>query len=91
MKDITDVVEWCTIGEFEKRFDLPHGTIRDKDGRVFRRDKKIGILPKEGNEIASFVLYTSGKKPNRKEATELSAMVDKVRHCWSDSSDDKED
>ena len=39
MLDVKDVVEWCTIGEFEKRFELPHGTIRDTAGRVLRRNK----------------------------------------------------
>ena len=60
--DVKDVVEWCTVGEFEKRFDLPHGSVRDTAGRVLRRNKKIGILPKEGEEIVSFVVYTSGRK-----------------------------
>ena len=60
--DVKDVVEWCTVGELEKRIELPHGTIRDTAGRVLRRNKKIGILPTEGEEIVSFVVYTSGRK-----------------------------
>lgn len=37
----------CTVGAFEKKHGLPAGTIRNKDGRDTRSDKKIGIIRKE--------------------------------------------
>ena len=38
----------CTVGTFEKKNDLPPGTIRIKDGRDTRSDKLIGTIRKEG-------------------------------------------
>lgn len=32
----------CTVGTFEKKQGFPEGTIRNKDGRDTRSDKKIG-------------------------------------------------
>ena len=40
----------CTVGTFEKKNNLPAGTIRNKDGRDTRSDKKIGTIRKEGNK-----------------------------------------
>ncbi len=40
----------CTVGAFEKNHGLPPGTIRNKDGRDTRSDKKIGTIRKEGNK-----------------------------------------
>lgn len=37
----------CTVGSFEKSRGLPPGTIRNKDGRDTRSDKKIGTIRKE--------------------------------------------
>lgn len=37
----------CTVGSFEKKHGLPPGTIRNKDGRDTRADKKIGTIRKE--------------------------------------------
>lgn len=37
----------CTVGTFEKKHGLPSGTIRNKDGRDTRSDKKIGTIRKE--------------------------------------------
>ena len=37
----------CTVGSFEKKHGLPPGSIRNKDGRDTRSDKKIGTLRKE--------------------------------------------
>ena len=37
----------CTVGTFEKKHGLPPGTIRNKDGRDTRSDKKIGTIRKE--------------------------------------------
>lgn len=37
----------CTVGTFEKKNGLPPGTIRNKDGRDTRSDKKIGTIRKE--------------------------------------------
>lgn len=38
----------CTVGSFEKKHGLPAGTIRNKDGRKTRKDKKIGTIRREG-------------------------------------------
>lgn len=35
------------VGNFEKKHDLPPGTLRNKDGRDTRSDKKIGTIRKE--------------------------------------------
>ena len=40
----------CTVGSFEKKNSLPTGTIRNKDGRDTRSDKKIGTIRKEGDK-----------------------------------------
>ena len=40
----------CTVGTFEKKNKLPPGTIRNKDGRDTRSDKKIGTIRKEGEK-----------------------------------------
>ena len=40
----------CTVGSFEKKNGLPEGTIRNKDGRDTRSDKKIGTIRKENNK-----------------------------------------
>lgn len=37
----------CTVGSFEKSRGLPAGTIRNRDGRDTRSDKKIGTIRKE--------------------------------------------
>lgn len=37
----------CTVGAFERNHGLPAGTIRNKDGRDTRSDKKIGTIRKE--------------------------------------------
>lgn len=40
----------CTVGEMEKKLGLPAGTIRNKDGRDTRSDKKIGTIRKEAKK-----------------------------------------
>lgn len=40
----------CTVGTFEKKHGLPPGTIRNKDGRDTRDDKKIGTIRREGEK-----------------------------------------
>jgi len=37
------------VGNVEKKYGLPAGTIRNKDGRDTRSDKKIGTIRKENN------------------------------------------
>jgi hypothetical protein len=34
----------CTVGTFEKKYGLPPGTIRNKNGRDTRSDKRIGTI-----------------------------------------------
>lgn len=36
----------CQVGTFEKKHDLPAGTIKNKDGRDTRSDAKIGTIRK---------------------------------------------
>lgn len=40
----------CTVGAFEKKNGLPPGTIRNKDGRDTRSDKKIDSVRREGEK-----------------------------------------
>lgn len=40
----------CTVGTLEKKCGLPEGTIRNKDGRDTRSDKKIGTIRKEAEK-----------------------------------------
>lgn len=40
----------CTVGTFEKKNNLPPGTIRNKDGRDTRSDKLIGTIRKEAEK-----------------------------------------
>ena len=37
----------CTVGSFEKTRGLPSGTLRNRNGRDARSDKKIGTIRKE--------------------------------------------
>lgn len=37
----------CTVGTLEKKYGLPAGTIRNKDGRDTRSDKLVGTIRKE--------------------------------------------
>lgn len=37
----------CTVGTLEKKLGLPAGTIRNKNGRDTRSDKRIGTIRKE--------------------------------------------
>lgn len=40
----------CTVGAFEKKHGLPAGTIRNKNGRDTRSDKRIGTIRKEAEK-----------------------------------------
>lgn len=40
----------CTVGTFEKKNDLPSGTLRNENGRDTRSDKKIDTIRKEGSK-----------------------------------------
>ena len=40
----------CTVGTFEKKHGLPAGTIRNKNGRDTRSDKKIGTIRQEAKK-----------------------------------------
>ncbi len=37
----------CTVGTYEKKHDLPTGTLRNSDGRKARKDKTLKTLRKE--------------------------------------------
>lgn len=40
----------CQVKTFEKKHGLPSGTIRNKDGRKTRDDKRIGTIRKEAKK-----------------------------------------
>lgn len=40
----------CTVGTLEKKCGLPSGTIRNRNGRDTRSDKKIGTIRKEAEK-----------------------------------------
>ena len=40
----------CQVGTFEKKHDLPAGTIRNPNGRDTRSDKKIGTIRDEAKK-----------------------------------------
>ena len=40
----------CHVGAFEKKNDLPAGTIRNTNGRDTRSDKKISTIRKEAEK-----------------------------------------
>lgn len=40
----------CTVGTLERKCGLPAGTIRNKDGRDTRSDKRIGTIRKEAKK-----------------------------------------
>lgn len=39
-----------TVGNLEKKLQVPEGTIRNPDGRNTRSDKKLGTLRKEAEK-----------------------------------------
>ena len=43
----------CTVGTFEKKNNLPPGTIRNENGRDTRSDKLIGTIRKEAEKKKS--------------------------------------
>ena len=47
----------CTVGTLEKKYGLPAGTIRNKDGRDTRSDKLVGTIRKEAER--RLVIFTS--------------------------------
>lgn len=40
----------CTVGALEKKYGLPAGTIRNKNGRDTRSDKKVGTIRREAEK-----------------------------------------
>ena len=42
----------CRVGTFEKKHGLPPGTIRNRNGRDTRSDKKIGTIRSDYNKNA---------------------------------------
>lgn len=40
----------CTVGAFEKKYGLPKGTLRHKDGRKMRDDKTIDSVRREAEK-----------------------------------------
>lgn len=40
----------CTVGSMEKRYGLPPGTIRNKDGRDTRSDKLVKTIRDEAKK-----------------------------------------
>lgn len=40
----------CTVGTLEKKYGLPAGTIRNKNGRDTRSDKLVGTIRREANK-----------------------------------------
>ena len=53
----------CRVGTFEKKHGLPPGTIRNKNGRDTRSDKKIGTIRKEAKSVS----YTHLTLPTNRE------------------------
>lgn len=68
-----EIVEYCTIGELEERLGYPHGTFRGPGGKVFRRNKIIGItkIDEEGN--FNFVIDCS--REMRKENKQFKELL----------------
>ncbi len=54
----------CTVGAFEKKYGLPPGTIRNKDGRDTRSDKKIGTIRREGEKKAESGKALTAQSPS---------------------------
>ena len=42
----------CTVGTLEKKYGLPAGIIRNKNGRDTRSDKLVGTIRREANRKA---------------------------------------
>ena len=55
----------CTVGTYEKKHDLPTGTIRNKDGRKARKDKTLAALRKENGKD-----YPACRNTHHDQATE---------------------
>lgn len=80
-KDLLDgdfeIVEYCTIGELEERLGYPHGSFRGPRGKVFRRNKKIGITKIDENGNFNFVIDCSRemRKENKQSKKFLEGAV----------------
>ena len=69
----------CTVDTYEKKHDLPTGTIRNKDGRKARKDKKLATLRKPGRISAENLLLETRHPPKdvpgRRHATMFSDNI----------------
>ena len=54
----------CRVGTFEKKHGLPPGTIRNRNGRDTRSDKKIGTIRRDYNKNAKGWLMMKEMKAN---------------------------
>lgn len=54
----------CTVGAFEKKYGLPPGTIRNKDGRDTRSDKTIGAVRREAEKKAKSGKALTAQSPS---------------------------
>ncbi len=63
----------CTVGTFERKNNLPPGTIRNSNGRDTRSDKRIATIRKEYEKSRRrqlIILYTETKKQFSKKIME---------------------
>lgn len=70
----------CTVDTYEKKHDLPTGTIRNTDGRKARKDKKLATLRKETGRISAENLLLETRHPpkdvpGRRHATMFSDNI----------------
>lgn len=61
----------CRVGTFEKKHGLPPGTIRNKNGRDTRSDKKIGTIRKEAKQEE----HNHGKENKKKISFRRSCKI----------------
>ena len=65
----------CRVGAFEKKHGLPPGTIRNKDGRDTRSDKKIGTIRKEAKQENTVLQIDSFRNLSKEKVMEFTSMI----------------
>lgn len=50
MRERDYVIKYCTIAEVEKEYGIPKGVFHDMEGRIYRQDKIVAVVPNDGDE-----------------------------------------
>ena len=73
MRERDYVIKYCTIAEVEKEYGIPKGVFHSMEGRIYRQDKIVAVVPNEGDEVVRLYYdinryeYRQWKKEHKKD------------------------